>query len=632
MLKYVEIDGIDVTDYLLKYTCFDEWRLAISIIDIEFSTAILDYVTPSLSKNIVVKRGFASVEEDYVFNGQIIQRKPSADRVVLSCKGQLIEAIKAGRTKSWDKDIDTEAGVGSEIMKSLCDHSGLSYSSTSIVSTGTTDSDKLVKFVQNDEDDFDRMNELSQIYNNRVIRFDNKTGYVHFEPAGYTTYPQPLVVGVDIPAQIKWKENMEQMINKVKILGATVYDKINPAVFAGPASDFTLSKTPEDTEVRQDNAAGALYVRGQKSIGTLGTDFDYYVDVEKKKIVFATDKSNIWIRYGAQVPMPITLKNQTSIDQYGGPDKTPHFKRFSYTDIKDIADAEKRGRAILNKYSTPFVEAQNVPIKDTVLETYGFIKVGDLINITDDFSGETTSAFVKIIQKTYPDPMDKITIGDEIWRTEDWQTTQMEKLNLLFNELNKNEDILTSVFDLNRTTTYGRRYMMRYTRDTSPDYLWGNTNWTWGTAPAIWQLAYTNAIVLSGITQGNNIYVEKFYDEDFKGTPFTSDWNTTSGKVYMSTRTDYQEHNTVATSGSIFLGNKNIVTATLNCTENKFGNDRINYFLSVDGRATWHQVTKGTPYTFAVQGNDLSWMAVFLGNGGINTYFEDMRITRTVVV
>ena len=58
---------------------------------------------------------------------------------------------------------------------------------------------------------------------------------------------------------------------------------------------------------------------GQKGVVTVGTDFDYYVDVEQKKIIFATSKSNIWVRYGAQVPMPVVVKNQTSIDTYGGP-------------------------------------------------------------------------------------------------------------------------------------------------------------------------------------------------------------------------------------------------------------------------------------------------------------------------
>jgi hypothetical protein len=98
---------------------------------------------------------------------------------------------------------------------------------------------------------------------------------------------------------------MEQLINKIKVKGATVYDNMTEE-FTGPDKEFLLSKTPEDTEVRQGSSTGSLYVRGQKDIGIIGTDFDYYIDVEQKKLIFATDKSNIWIRYGTQVPMPVT--------------------------------------------------------------------------------------------------------------------------------------------------------------------------------------------------------------------------------------------------------------------------------------------------------------------------------------
>ena len=74
--------------------------------------------------------------------------------------------------------------------------------------------------------------------------------------------------------------------NKVKIQGATVYDKVIET-FAGAATTFSLDKTPEDTEVHINQATtDDLMVRGQKDLGVLGTDFDYYVDVELKTIVF----------------------------------------------------------------------------------------------------------------------------------------------------------------------------------------------------------------------------------------------------------------------------------------------------------------------------------------------------------
>ena len=604
MLQYVEIAGVDVTSYLLSYKAIDEWRMAIPILEIEFSPSVTEAVTISLGAEILIKRGFVSVEEDYVFRGQIIQRLPYVSKVGLSCKGSMVEAIKAGRTKSWDKDIDIEAGVGSEIFKSLCDDSGLSYTSSTIVSTGTTDPDKIVKFIQNDEDDFQKMNELSEIYNDRIIWYDNELEYVHFEPAGYTTYAHTLVVGIDIPGQIKWKENMEQMINKVKIFGATVYDTINPPVFTSSATEFQLLKTPEDTEVRQTNSTGTLYTRGQKGLGTIGTDFDYYVDVEQKKIVFGSAKSNIWVRYGAQVPMPIIVKNQTSISTYGGPNSTPSFKKFTFNDIKDVSDAEMRGRAIIAKYSTPFVEAQNIPIADSVLETYGYIKVGNLITITDSFTGENTTAFVKIIQKTHPEPLDKITIGDEIWRTEDWQTAQMEKINLIFNELNKNQDLLISTIDLERNILLNRRYMKAYRRDVSADYIWGNINWTWGTPPAIWQGTYTNPEVVQRIIQGNMIYNEKFYDTEFKLSS-TAAWTTISTLVFTSSQN--------AISDIIHKDEVNINSAKFSITISSGSLTDLTPYMRVDG-INWEAATFASLLTFANTGQELEWKIESAGN------------------
>ena len=52
---------------------------------------------------------------------------------------------------------------------------------------------------------------------------------------------------------------MEQLVNKVRIEGATVYD-VAEETFAGPASIFTLSKTPEETEVRINYTATNVFL------------------------------------------------------------------------------------------------------------------------------------------------------------------------------------------------------------------------------------------------------------------------------------------------------------------------------------------------------------------------------------
>jgi len=382
MLDKITINGIDVTQYRLTWYEESEWKYAIDSANVDFSPSIYNLVDLKTGARIIITRGFVSATEEIVMDGDITQIKPQVDRISCVCKGRVIDAIKYGRTKSWDKDIDAEGGIGSEIFKSIADHCKLEYDSTSIPSTGINDSDLIVKFIQRDEDDFQKMNELSELYE-RIIFYDYQNSKLNWKAKGYNIYPVPLIVGIDIQTQIKWKENMEQLINLVKVNGATVYDKINPPVFTVSDTEFDLLRTPEDTEVRQGSETGTLYTRGQKGLGILGTDYDYYVDAEQKKVIFSTPMSNIWVRYGAQVPMPVLLRNQTSIDTHGGPKKIPHFRAFTFNDLKDIRDAEDRARTILNKYSTPFIETQDVQISDSTIIANGLIKPGDIVNIKD---------------------------------------------------------------------------------------------------------------------------------------------------------------------------------------------------------------------------------------------------------
>ena len=447
MQDKIVIDGIDVTEYRIRWDVESEWKVAIDSAVLEFTPTIRNAITLSAGLIITIQRGFVTPTDELVFEGQLTQYIPQVDRVQIVCKNRMYDAIKSGRTKVWDIDTSPEAGIGSEIFKSICDNSKLLYDNTTIPSTGSIPSTFINKFIQNDEDDFDRMNVLAELYN-RTITYDYATGKVNFQPVGYFYYPHTLWVGIDIQGQIRWKQNMEQLVNKVKIFGATVYDtKTN--TFAGPNTQFVVDYTPEETEVRVGGSGGTLQKRGQKDIGIFGVDFDYYIDVERKMIIFSSAQSNVYIKYGAAIPMPIERSDITSINTYGGPNKLPHFKRYTFTDIKDVQDSDNRAKAILQKYSTPFSEAQDIPIDDTVTSVHGSIQPGYLVSIIDDFNEIIGYFFVKIAKKSFPHIGDRITIGDQIWREQDWKTDTMKKINEILNELNKNETFLISNLDLN---------------------------------------------------------------------------------------------------------------------------------------------------------------------------------------
>jgi len=594
MIDEVTIDSVDVTATRISWRTEDNWDSAISSLSLRVGKDVEDLVTLRTGLSIVIERQldnaliipawgvYTGVEN--AFNGIITQVIPQAEFITIIAKGKLIDAIKSSRTKSWDKDIDTEGGVGSEIFKDICDNSGISYSATSIVSTGTAAPALIVKFIQNDESDFEKMNDLAKRYN-YTINYNNWSDVVEFKPKGYSVYSHPLVVGVDIPGQLKWKENMEQLINKVKILGATVYDKVEET-FAGPATSFTLSKTPEDTEVRDTDAVGAVYTRGQKDVGTIGTDFDYYVDVEQKQIVFSGATANVWIRYGTQVPMPVIVSDTVSIATYGGPNNLPHFKTFVFNNLKDIKDAEDKGRAILNKYATPFTEIEDVPIVEEVYESYGFIKPGMLITITDAYNNKVNqSLFVQTIEKSWPHVYDKLLVGDELWRMEDWQVTQMEKINLLFSELNKNQDILVTALDLNKDVRYERRYAEILKKDRSGAgtelFILGHPTFGVLGTQELGDISADPWVTIS-LIQKDNIFKEYISDNTFYASGYSSGvtWDTSAQKITVTAGGDVE-------IGPITLG------PVFNAWKLAFGTITGTYtiYLSLNGRKSFFSST-----------------------------------------
>jgi len=594
MYDSIVLNDVDITSYRIKWVELEEWDKVIDMFAIECSPNIVDALTLAVGQSITAQRGLSGSKDEYVFRGQVTQVQPSSSGVKLICKSPLIDAIKEGRTKSWDKDIDTEAGVGSEIFKDICDNSEINYTTASITSTGSGSADAIRKVVQNDEDDFQIMNELAEHYD-YTITYDYDNDIVEFRPKGFVTYPVSLTVGADIRTQIDWKTNMEQMQNKIKVVGATVYDKVEES-FAGPATSFTLQKTPEDTEVRDTNAAGSVYIRGQKDLGTIGTDFDYYVDVEQKKLVFGSSTANVWIRYGAQVPMPIIVKNQTSIDAYGGPNKKPHFKKYTFNDIKDVADAEDRANALLQKYGTPFVEAHDLKIHDDIISANGNIKPGNVITIIDNFNTgfENTTVFVKSVKKKFPHTYDEITVGDEIWRTEDWQGDLLKKVNRLLNELNKNQDILIHRFDLSRVAYHQRRYTEKIKKDRSGEgvntFILGHYTFgilgtqELGDAGATW--------TTTQMQQGNNKYREFLYDTKFQDSGSTTGtWDTTNKEITL-------EVGDIVETSEIALGTTydKYTVSSDNITES--GDGSILVEISGDGKTNYESVTLDTRTDF----------------------------------
>ncbi len=130
------------------------------------------------------------------------------------------------------------------------------------------------------------------------------------------------------------------------------------------------------------------------------------------------------------------------------------------------------------------------------------------------------------------------------------------------------------------------------------------------------------------VVNPNNTFREHFRDIIFKDSPTTANWDTTNFKLAMSTSSNHSiPYNSIATFKSIFLNLATISSAILTCTETKWNpNDIIKYFLSANGGSNWEEITKGIEHFFTNTGQDLRIKIIFFGNGGNDTFIEDLQV------
>ena len=138
------------------------------------------------------------------------------------------------------------------------------------------------------------------------------------------------------------------------------------------------------------------------------------------------------------------------------------------------------------------------------------------------------------------------------------------------------------------------------------------------------------ATTLLRVINPDSIYRERFRWSTFKDStvPNTANWDTTTGQLAMSDSGNHATiYNTISQSAEIAYNDGTISQATLQAIETKWNpGDSIQYFLSADGGSNWEEVTRNTRHTFTVTGTDLRFKVIFTGNGGKDTYIENLRV------
>lgn len=551
----VVIDGEDVTDLVQMYDITQRFNDAISDGTIVFTPEIRTRFGGNeeiSGKTVTVQRGINSPTEEYEFRGFTDVVETRGRDIEVEILDKMVVTKRKYITTSFDKDIDPESGVISEIYKDLLDqYTDLNYDSSTIQDSGQTIT--LEKFICRDSNLYERLQDLAEALNWQHY-YNPRDDKVYFEPKGFQTSSVTFTVGDNLPNVPNWTIDKSRLANNVTVKGATqavqktVFDDGNGnqgqqiplefqptsvKVYVGSGSFDPDGSPPTKPSDNENN----LLSGGKQSV-TAGT-FDYEYDATQDvKTVFFSDgtgqpsftppsgTNNIEIQYTYDLPTPLTGKDQASIDRWG-----EHQKVITKSDIQTVNDAEAYLQKYLEYFSTPFVTTET-----TVTGEFGLIP-GRVHRAVDDVNDIDRQLLLTKNKVTYPYEGDEITIGDEIWRKQSFEVNVWDRLKRLEEEQNKSGDLLVQVFDLGADIDYENRYFelqktnvagesgiygnntygiygsSKYGNTTSASFILGSNQFgILGTSPLGDQ---TSSPTTTRLAPGNDTFKEFVYDEEF---------------------------------------------------------------------------------------------------------------------
>jgi hypothetical protein len=523
---YVTIAGTDVSTRIFGWKFIDTFGNEIPDAHIVTSKNVISDLTISQGDEVIIKRGATTGQEENVFKGNVDTIVKSGPTYIIKCKDKLIQLVRRDVNTSFDKDIDTEAGVGSEIANTLitsASFGGLSTNSGATVqSTGTTI--LLEKFVCRKTDIFERVKTIADIYDYQIY-YNYDDDYVYFEPTGYQTNANALTVGSNVSNLPDWEYDNTQLINQIRVEGAealvqTIETQQLAAAGVGDynVTDFLLANSPFSVEVFVDTASDPAETIAKLQTGGVPDStetYDYSVDEQNKKIVWNTIPTATHyakVKYSYPAPIPVVRKKTTSIDTYGLSATTKHF-----LDIRTIEDAANRGNLYLQTYAEPFIRTKlHVP---SISNSY---KVGEKVTVIDAVNDENRELTINKIVKTFPHKHDIIHVGNKEYAIAEYNRLTLDRIKRLEEELSKNDDILIQLVDLDRTIKPRRRYF-KLQKEIIADPLslvWDHvTQGQWNDGGANLEEWGGNAFGSTSVVkilQGNMVYEEYAYDDDFK--------------------------------------------------------------------------------------------------------------------
>lgn len=554
------------------------------------SKTSLDVYTITEGMEVIIKRGLVTASNT-VFKGRVYNIKENnGGELVLTCYDHLYELKFLLFTKSYDRNNDPEAGEVSAIAQDIIENGGFT---ASVISTGTTGSDITVdKFKSDRKNRLNRLKVLSTIVN-YVLYEDYNNDWIRFEPEAYSTYPNTLEVGVNVYNAPTWKSNLSSVRNKLYVDGAFEADtRIESFSGTGSETTFTLSNVAETLKVTVGGTLQVLGVEGSSS------GYDYTHDKDLKKIVFESGSipgsgtDNVVVEYTTLVPYTSVGQDDASIAAYG----VTREESYTFKDIRTSEDADARLASILEKLKDPSVS--------TKLQTDELtIKPGQKVSVVDSNNPIRNGEYVvdKVVI-TYPNPVDVVTVGTELFDVNDLIESVNERLKAVESRDDLTSEILRQLINIFTSVVVESQYFTieKLSISGSDTLYWDSTtNGIWaddaGTVGNDWaddsDDVYDDSLKV--IVQGNNTYREFVLDSDFVDSATGVTVNTSNNRFEF------------VADGVLVLGplSKNNVMSSFTLTTGDITGS-FTYEVSNDDKSTWETVPLlGTSQSFVTSGN-----------------------------
>lgn len=544
------------------------------------------------SKSVVITRGVSAADETYVFRGEVVSVIPDGGRYQIVAADKMYATTKRTVTTTFDINIDSEAGVISEIFKTLVnDYTPLSADNTSVQNSGT--SLTLTRFICRAVPVFDRLKTLADTLGWQYY-YDPTDDLVHFEPLGYVTQATEIIGGTNLLKEPKWERDSQDLYNIVEVRGAVQEVETTESGQIGvttgyTTTEITLQHSPNIVKVYCDASTPPTTLRTPGKAGSTET-YDYSIESDNKQIVWHTadytpgSSDYVEMQYTYFIPAPVIATSEESINLYSEGDIEKAKKIvIEKKDMLEVSDAEM--------YANQYLDDHKDPIDRTTLRVMNVsdLAVGQKVYVNDTWNNIVGWFYVTSVRMKGPYRYDEVTVASNVLDEDQYAWNILQRLKRLEEQNIGDDELVLHTKQVNRRIRLRRRCIEMQKRDLS-----ANDNILLGhhemgvIGPSGFKLGPSSeTYTVEQIHQGNNTYEEYFLDDDFEGSG-TGTWDTSGHQLTLGASASHQTSRiALGTAYSYYtLTTPGSVTGT------------VSIEISGDNGSTWESVTLGTRTAF----------------------------------